>query len=241
MTFTVITIFPEMFTSPLQTSILRRAQELNLIKVNVVDLRNYSQDKHRKVDDYPYGGGAGMVMKPEPFFSCLEDIAKNKRAYTVLLSPQGKVFNQKKAQELAKNEEVIIICGHYEGIDERVTALATEEISIGDFVLTGGELAALIIIDSVARLIPGVVGTVTSLEEESFTWGILEYPQYTRPRSFRGMDVPEILLSGDHQAIARWRRSQAVIRTFLRRPELLREGSWDEEDRKAITEFFLNG
>ncbi|MGB9791674.1 MAG: tRNA (guanosine(37)-N1)-methyltransferase TrmD [Thermacetogeniaceae bacterium] len=239
MTFTVITIFPEMFTSPLQTSILKRAQELELIKVNVVDLRNYSQNKHRKVDDYPYGGGAGMVMKPEPFFSCIEDIARNKKVHTVLLSPQGKVFNQKKAQELAKHEEIILICGHYEGIDERVTSLATEEISIGDFILTGGELAALIIIDSVARLIPGVVGTVTSLEEESFALGILEYPQYTRPRSFRGMDVPEILLSGDHQAIARWRRSQAVIRTFLRRPELLREGSWDEGDRKTITEFFL--
>lgn len=239
MTFTVITIFPEMFTSPLQSSILKRAQELNLIKVNVVDLRSYSQDKHRKVDDYPYGGGAGMVMKPEPFFSCLEEIDKNRKAHIILLSPQGKVFNQKKAQELAKKEEVIIICGHYEGIDERVTVLATEEISIGDFILTGGELAALVIIDSVARLIPGVVGDVASLEEESFALGMLEYPQYTRPRSFRGMDVPEVLLSGDHQAIARWRRSQAVIRTFLRRPELLREGSWGEDDRKAITEYFL--
>lgn len=239
MIFKILTIFPEMFTAPLQSSILKRAQDQGLIEVNVVDLRDYSQDKHRKVDDYPYGGGAGMVMKPEPFFACLEDIAGDRKVHTILLSPQGRVFNQKKAQELARQEEIIIICGHYEGIDERVTTLATEEISIGDFILTGGELAALIIIDCVARLIPGVVGAETSLAEESFTLGVLEYPQYTRPRSFRGMDVPEILLSGDHQAIARWRRSQAVARTFFRRPDLLREGNFSEDDRKTITELFL--
>lgn len=239
MIFSVITIFPEMFTAPLQSSILKRAQDQGLLEVKVVDLRDYSEDKHRKVDDYPYGGGAGMVMKPELFFACLEDIAGNRKVHTIILTPQGRAFNQKKAQELARQEEIIIICGHYEGIDERVTTLATEEISIGDFILTGGELAALIIIDCVARLIPGVVGAETSLAEESFTLGMLEYPHYTRPRSFRGMDVPEILLSGDHQAIARWRRSQAVARTFFRRPDLLREGTWSDHDRETITALFL--
>ncbi len=239
MVITIITIFPEMFSGPLQASILKRAQEQGLLEVNIVDLRDYSRDKHRKVDDYPYGGGAGMVMKPEPFFTCLEDIAGNRRVHTILLSPQGAVFNQRKAQELAGKEEIIIICGHYEGIDERVKALACEEISIGDFILTGGEIAALTIVDCVARLIPGVVGAETSLVEESFSLGLLEYPQYTRPRSFRGMDVPDILLSGDHQAVARWRRAQAVAKTFFRRPDLLQEGSWSEDDRKTITELFL--
>jgi tRNA (guanine37-N1)-methyltransferase len=230
----ILTIFPEMFSGPLTSSILKRAQEQGLLKVEIVNIREFSEDRHLKVDDYPFGGGAGMVMKPEPFFRCLEALKPAPGARVILLTPQGKTFNQGMARELAEAEELILICGHYEGIDERVRTLVTDEISLGDFILTGGEIAAMAIVDCVGRLIPGVVGDPFSLKEESFNNGLLEYPQYTRPRLFRGMEVPGVLLSGNHREIERWRRAQAVRKTFLRRPDLLGEVSWDEEDMKTV-------
>jgi tRNA (guanine37-N1)-methyltransferase len=230
----VLTIFPEMFTGTLQNSIIKRAQEQGLLTVELINIRDFSSDKHKKVDDYPFGGGAGMVMKPEPFFDCFDALGVKTGARVIMMTPQGETLNQKKAQELSQEKEIVIICGHYEGIDERVNALLTDEISLGDFVLTGGEIAAMAVIDCVGRLIPGVVGASSSLEEESFNMGLLEYPQYTRPRTYRGQDVPEVLLSGNHQEIKRWRRTQAISRTFYRRPDLLADLSWYEEDRKSI-------
>ncbi|MDH7576794.1 MAG: tRNA (guanosine(37)-N1)-methyltransferase TrmD [Bacillota bacterium] len=235
----ILTIFPEMFLGPFQSSILKRAQTRGLLQIKTIDPRDYSEDKHRKVDDYPYGGGMGMVLKPEPFFRCLEVIQTKTFPRIILLTPQGETFTQAKAEEFAQEEELILICGHYEGIDERVKYLATDEISIGDYILTGGEIAAMVLVDSVARLIPGVISEQSALGEDSFSFGFLEYPQYTRPRVFRGWEVPEILLSGNHQAIFRWRRAQAVKRTFLRRPDLLRKVKWDEEDRQAVDEIFV--
>lgn len=238
MVIKILTIFPEMFWGPFQSSILKRAQTRGMLQIEAIDLREYSEDKHHKVDDYPYGGGSGMVMKPEPFFRCLEAVRTDPRSRTILLTPQGETFTQAKAQEFAHAPELILICGHYEGIDERVRYLATDEISIGDFILTGGEIAAMVLVDAVVRLIPGVIGEEGSLKEESFSFGFLEYPQYTRPRVFRGWEVPEILLSGNHQAISRWRRAQAVKRTFLRRPDLLQQANWEEEDRRTVDEIF---
>lgn len=230
----VLTIFPEMFAGTLQNSILKRAQEQGLLKVELINIRDFSSDKHKKVDDYPFGGGAGMVMKPDPFFACFDALDVSADARVILMTPQGETLTQQKARELSQEKEIILICGHYEGIDERVKALVTDEISLGDFVLTGGEIAAMAVIDCVGRLVPGVVGTPSSLEEESFNMGLLEYPQYTRPRTYRGWDVPEVLLSGNHQEIKRWRRAQAIIRTFFRRPDLLADLPWDEEDRRTI-------
>jgi len=230
----VLTIFPEMFAGTLQNSILKRAQEQGLLKIELINIRDFSSDKHKKVDDYPFGGGAGMVMKPEPFFDCLDALDVSADARVILMTPQGETLTQQKALELSREKEIILICGHYEGIDERVKVLVTDEISLGDFVLTGGEIAAMAVIDCVGRLVPGVVGTPSSLEEESFNMGLLEYPQYTRPRSYRGWDVPEVLLSGNHQEIKRWRRAQAITRTFFRRPDLLTDLPLDEEDRRTI-------
>ncbi len=234
----ILTIFPEMFLGPFQSSILKRAQERGFFQIEIIDLREFSEDKHRKVDDYPYGGGAGMVMKPEPFFRCLDKVKTSPFSRTILLTPRGETFTQTKAQDFAKEPELVFICGHYEGIDERVRHLATDEISIGDFILTGGEIAAIAIVDCVVRLLPGVVGEEGSLQEESFSFGLLEYPQYTRPRVYQQWEVPEILLSGNHQAISRWRRAQAVKRTFLCRPDLLQNVKWNDEDRKAVDEIF---
>ncbi len=224
----VLTIFPEMFVSPLETSIIKRAINKGLLKVILTDFRDYASDKHRQVDDYPFGGGSGMVLKPEPIFRAWEAIAGNQeineKPRTILLCPQGKVFNQKLASELAQEKQLILICGHYEGVDERVRShLVTDEVSIGDFILTGGELGALVLIDAITRLLPGVLGTEQSLFEESFNRGLLEYPQYTRPREFRGLEVPEVLLSGNHKRIEEWRRDQAMKRTKERRPDLLKE------------------
>lgn len=235
----ILTIFPEMFSGPFQSSILKRAQDEGLLKIEVVNIRDFSEDKHLKVDDYPFGGGAGMVMKPEPFFRCLEALDLKPEARVILLTPQGKTFNQAMAEELARAEELVMICGHYEGIDERVKALVTDEVSLGDFVLTGGEIAAMAMVDCVGRLIPGVVGDPSSLKEESFNLGLLEYPQYTRPRQYRGLDVPEVLLSGNHQEIERWRRAQAVKKTFLCRPDLLGKMPWEDEDRKAVDQILM--
>jgi tRNA (guanine37-N1)-methyltransferase len=220
--FTVITIFPQMLDSALGHSILRKAQEKDLIKVDVLDLRNYATDRHRTTDDSPYGGGQGMVMKPEPLVTAIEDIrGKTGGARVILLTPRGQVFSQQNAHRLAQEKELVLICGRYEGIDERVGAFVDEEISIGDYTLSGGEPAAYVIIDAVSRLVPGVLGNEDSAADESFVDGLLEYPQYTRPEDFRGMKVPQVLISGDHQRIASWRREKSVEITRERRPDLL--------------------
>jgi len=222
--FTVITLFPGMFDSPLAHSILKRAREKKLIDVGFVDPRDYTSDKHRTVDDTPYGGGQGMVMKPEPLVAAIEDVKKKtQRPKIVLLSPQGKLFDQAEAARLAREEEIVLVCGRYEGVDERVKGFVDEELSVGDYTLSGGELPALVVIDAVARLIPGVLGNAQSPEEDSFSDGLLEYPQYTRPEEFRGMKVPEVLLSGDHEKIRRWRSETSVALTRARRPDLLKK------------------
>ena len=219
----VLTLFPRMIAAPLEESILGKAREKGLLRVQVTDIREFADGKHRVTDDVPYGGGAGMVMKPEPLVAAIE--AARQRApgaRVVLLSPQGPRFGQGKAQELAGHGELILVCGRYEGVDERVLRWVDEELSLGDFVLTGGEIAALAVIDAIARLVPGVLGNELSAQSESFSGeGLLEGPQYTRPPEFRGLRVPEVLLSGDHEKIARWRQDQAVARTRERRPDLL--------------------
>ena len=222
LTFTVITIFPQMFASSLGHSILKRAQEKNLVKINLIDLRDYTTDKHRMTDDYPYGGGQGMVMKPEPLVTAIEAARKNNpKARVVLLAPQGRIFKQSQAQRLAGEDEIVLLCGRYEGVDERVKSFIDEEISVGDYTLSGGEPAANIVIDAVTRLIPGVLGNENSTADESFSDGLLEYPQYTRPEEFRGMKVPEVLLSGAHQRVKDWRREMSLEITRRRRPDLL--------------------
>lgn len=235
----IVTIFPEAF-APLDTSILSRARERGLIMVKVWDLRAFATDRHRQVDDAPYGGGAGMVMKSEPFFAAIDAIraaAPRTTPRIILTSPQGEFFTHRMAQQLAAEQHLIILCGHYEGVDERVRqALATDEISIGDYVLTGGELPAMVIVDAVARFIPGVVGDPGSVAADSFAEGLLDYPHYTRPPEFRGLKVPEILLSGDHEAIRRWRHAQRLRRTLARRPDLLKAEALSEEDRRVLDE-----
>jgi tRNA (guanine37-N1)-methyltransferase len=235
----ILTIFPEIFHAYLAEGMLKRALQRGLIDINVHNLRDYTTDKHRTVDDYPYGGGSGMVMKPEPFFAAIETLnpdATNRRV--IMLSPAGDKFDQAMALELSKETKpLIFLCGRYEAVDERVrTRLADDELSIGDYVLTGGELPALVIIDAVARLIPGVLGDEHSVDEESFSWGILDYPHYTRPPAFGGLTVPEVLLSGNHKNIQRWRRKEALRRTVLRRPDLLDKFSLTEEDNKLMNE-----
>ncbi len=227
MNFHVLTIFPEMIEGGLNHSIIKRAIGQNIISLNTVDIREFSENKHKKVDDYPYGGGAGMVMAPGPIYNACNSVLQNtKNPKVIYLSPQGKVFNQKMAEELSKAEDLIFICGHYEGIDERVIELiVTDEISIGDFVMTGGELAAMVIIDAVSRLLPGVLGSEESFQNESFSNGRLEYPHYTRPREFMGLSVPEILLSGHHKEIEKWREEQSILRTNIKRPDLNSENN----------------
>jgi len=236
--FDVITLFPEMFAAPLSESILARAQERGIISIRVHNLREYAPDKHHVTDDYPYGGGAGMVMKPEPIFAAVEALRCppfSCQERVILLCPQGRRFDHSLAGELAGLAHLILICGHYEGVDERVREhLVDEEISIGDYVLTGGELAAMVVIDAVARLISGVVGAPGGPANDSFARGLLEYPQYTRPAEFRGWKVPDILLSGNHEEIRRWRRRQALLRTLQRRPDLLKKTSLSPEDRAFL-------
>lgn len=218
----VLSLFPEMFTGVLGASIMKKAQEKGAVTFKVTDIREFSENKHKQVDDYPYGGGAGMVLKPEPMFNAVEAITAGKKPRVLLMCPQGERFTQKKAEELAKEEELVFLCGHYEGYDERIREhLVTDEISIGDFVLTGGELAAMTVIDSVVRLLPGVLGQENSHIQDSFSTGLLEHPHYTRPADFRGMKVPEVLLSGNHAKIEQWREEQSLKRTFERRPDLL--------------------
>lgn len=235
----VFTIFPEMFKGPLNTSILKKAQEKKILNIELIDFRSYSPSKHKNVDDAPFGGGAGMVLKPEPIYLALEDKLGDPCTYPgkiLLMSPQGEQFNQELAKELAKEPSLVFICGHYEGFDERVRALAHREISIGDYVLTGGELPAMVVIDAVSRLIPGVLGESESVVSDSFYDGLLEYPHYTRPRSFRGMDVPDVLLSGNHEKIRLWRRKESLRRTLARRPELLKKANLTKEDLKLLAE-----
>ncbi|MFZ5754199.1 MAG: tRNA (guanosine(37)-N1)-methyltransferase TrmD [Bacillota bacterium] len=235
----VFTIFPEMFEGPLNTSILKKAREKKILNIELIDFRPYSPSKHKNVDDAPFGGGAGMVLKPDPIYLALEDKLGDLVTYPgqiLLMSPQGVQFNQELAKELAKEQSLVFICGHYEGFDERVRALAHKEISIGDYVLTGGELPAMVIIDAVSRLIPGVLGESESVVSDSFYDGLLEYPHYTRPRSFRGMNVPDVLLSGNHEKIRLWRRKESLRRTLERRPELLEKVNLTKEDLKLLAE-----
>ena len=218
----VLTLFPAMFAGPMDESILRRAQENGRLELAIHDLRDWTHDRHRTVDDEPYGGGPGMVLKPEPIFEAIEEMA-NEATQVVMLSPQGEPFRQAKASELAGCEHLVLLCGAYEGFDERVRLLVHHEVSIGDYVLTNGALPAMVVIDAVTRLLPGVLGDDASSAEDSFSENLLEYPQYTRPADFRGMKVPEILLSGDHGAVEAWRREQAAERTVQRRPDLLKD------------------
>ena len=220
--FTVLTLFPEMFASPLAHSILKKAQEKHLIAINLINIRDFATDKHHVTDDYPYGGGQGMIMKPEPLVAAIEAAkCQSEGARVILLSPAGAVFGQRTAARLAQDANLILVCGRYEGVDERVKAFVDEEISIGDYTLSGGEPAAMVVIDAVARLIPGVLGNENSPLDESFSNGLLEYPQYTRPEDFRGAKVPEVLLSGDHERIRKWRRAASLALTEKRRADLL--------------------
>lgn len=235
MNINVLSLFPEMFTGVFGSSILKKAQEKNLVHLNVIDIREFSDNKHKQVDDYPYGGGAGMVLKPEPMFKAVETITEGRNPRIILMCPQGERFTQKKAEELAKEKELVFLCGHYEGYDERIREhLVTDEISIGDFVLTGGELPAMVIIDAVVRLIPGVLGQEASHVHDSFSTGLLEHPHYTRPSDFRGMKVPDVLLSGNHSKIEEWREQQSLKRTFERRPDLLEKIELTEKQKAYI-------
>ncbi|MGZ3356800.1 MAG: tRNA (guanosine(37)-N1)-methyltransferase TrmD [Isosphaeraceae bacterium] len=267
MKFEILTIFQDFFHGPLDYGIVRKAREAGLIEIGIHDLRAFTHDRHRTVDDRPFGGGEGMVLKPEPIFECLESLEvssreermrDDSRETVVLLSPQGELFTQAIAQDLATRDRVVLICGRYEGVDERVSQhLADREISVGDFVLSGGELGAVIIVDTTTRLIPGALGNAASTQQESFTasvvaeqekisgeppsstcgsGGLLDYPHYTRPAEFRGMQVPEVLVNGDHDEIRKWRRRNALQKTLRNRPDLLRDADLSKEDRKLLTE-----
>jgi tRNA (guanine37-N1)-methyltransferase len=233
----ILTLFPEYFAGPFDVSILKRAREAGVVELRLHDIREWAEGKHNVVDDYPYGGGAGMVMKPEPLAASIEAVATMAGpAPRVLLTPQGRRFTQTVAEEFAALPRLILVCGHYEGVDERVREhLIDDEISLGDFVLSGGEPAAVAVVDAVLRLVPGVVGSAASLEAESFSEGLLEYPQYTRPPDFRGWTVPEILLSGNHAKIATWRRQQRILRTARRRPDLLERVALTAAERAWLT------
>jgi tRNA (guanine37-N1)-methyltransferase len=236
----ILTLFPEMFPGVLENSIIGKAQEKGLVSFRVVNFREFAQNKHHQVDDYPYGGGGGMILKPEPIFLAVEDLLSSqevKKPRVILTCPQGERYTQQKAESLAKEDHLIFICGHYEGYDERIREqLITDEISVGDFVLTGGELPALTIIDSIVRLIPGALGNENSAITDSFSTGLLEYPQYTRPAEFRGWKVPDILLSGHHGKIEEWRKRQSLERTLTRRPDLIEKIKDDPEYRKLLNE-----
>jgi len=235
MRFDIFTLFPAIFDGPLQESILKRAIEAGQIEVQLHNIRDYAADKHHITDDYPYGGGGGMVMKPEPIFAAVEAANLQPLTPILLLTPQGRLFTQDVARELARRDRIGLICGRYEGVDERVREhLETDEISIGDYVLTGGELAALVIVDAVTRLLPGVLGDAGATMDDSHSAGLLEYPHYTRPPAYRGWQVPEVLLSGNHAEIDRWRRRQSLLRTRQRRPELLARAHLSDEDRAFL-------
>ena len=237
----ILTLFPQMFDSPFSASILKRAIDRNLVSVSLHNIRDYTHDKHHTVDDYAYGGGSGMMLKPEPIFETVESIKsgyanqESSQSPVILLTPQGRCFSQEIAYELSQCGHLILICGRYEGVDERVREhLVTDEISIGDYVLSGGEIAAMVVVDAVVRLLPGVLGSEASAIDDSHATGLLEYPQYTRPAVYRGWSVPQVLLSGDHAQIAKWRREQAIQRTLERRPELLDKVSLGLEERQLV-------
>lgn len=236
MRFDILTLFPEMIRNTLSSSIVGRAEKKGIIDINAVDIRDYTLDKHRHTDDYPYGGGAGMVMSPEPIYRAYMSIKERaKDAPVIYMSPQGKPFTQKKAEEYAKLQGIVILCGHYEGVDERVIEeIVTEEVSVGDYVLTGGELGAMIVVDAVSRLIPGVLSKSESFENETFKDNLLEYPQYTRPPVFMGRAVPEVLLSGNHGFVDKWRREKSLERTLKKRPELLEGAKLSKEDEAYL-------
>jgi len=238
MIFDILTIFPEIFRSPLAESLLKKALDRGLIQVRTWNLRDFTADRHRTTDDYPYGGGAGMVMKAEPIYRAVEEIkSQNPEARSVLLTPQGERFHQGLAKELSGQNHWILICGRYEGLDERVRlGLVDREISIGDYILNGGEVPALVFMEVLSRYVPGFLGSDQSMEEESFSDGLLEYPQYTRPPVFRGMEVPEVLLSGNHAEIKRWRRRESLKRTYRRRPDLLEQAELSPEEREDLAE-----
>lgn len=240
LTFHVITLFPELVETYCSTSILGRGKASGHFGLKTYNPRDFCEDKYRKVDDSLYGGGAGMLLKPEPIFAAIASIERSNQSPIINLSPHGAPFTQKQAKEFSTLEDITIICGHYEGMDERIKTLVTHEISLGDFVITGGELPALVVIDAVSRLIPGVLGKASSLADESFVNGLLESPQYTKPAVFQGMEVPEILRSGDHKAVARWRRNEALRVTFEKRPDLLADANLDKEDRKFIDSLGVN-
>ncbi|MBA1434720.1 tRNA (guanosine(37)-N1)-methyltransferase TrmD [Bombilactobacillus bombi] len=233
----VLTLFPKMFTA-LDESLLGKAQQKGILKIDVCDFRKYSTDKHHHVDDTPYGGGAGMLLAPPPIYRAMDQINQEDPNFkrVILLDPAGQKFNQKVAQDLAQEQHLVFICGHYEGFDARIEKLATDRLSIGDFVITGGEMASMLMIDALARFIPGVLGNETSAYSDSFSAGLLEYPQYTRPAEYRGLKVPDVLLSGNHQKIAQWRRQEALKKTYLQRPDLLQKAPLTEADRQYLAQ-----
>ena len=235
----ILTLFPEMFDCVLSASMLGRAQAGGLIDIRVHNIRDYTDNKHRKADDYPFGGGAGLVMMAQPIYDCMDAVLEGQKARRILLTPRGKTLNQTIAKTLSSEERLVLLCGHYEGVDERVMEIIDDEISIGDYVLTGGELPAMVLVDCVSRLIPGVLGSEESAADESFSENLLEYPQYTRPANFRGMEVPEILLNGHHAKIQAWRQEQARLKTALNRPDLLKESTGKGEEIEAPDDAWL--
>ena len=233
MRFDVLTLFPEMFAGPFQASIIKRARESGLVDISLHNIRDFTHDKHHIVDDEPYGGGDGMVMKPEPVCEAI-DAVRQAGGCVVLLTPQGQLLTQGLAQELSQKPQLVLVCGRYEGVDDRVSASVDLELSVGDYVLSGGEPAAIVLVDAIVRLLPGAIGAEGGAAGDSHATGLLEYPQYTRPAEFRGLQVPDILLSGNHQAIARWRREQALRRTLERRPDMLALAPLTDEDRDYL-------
>jgi tRNA (guanine37-N1)-methyltransferase len=237
MRFDIITIFPDMFGSVFSKGVIKKALDKGLIEVHIHNLRDFTFDKHKQIDDRPFGGGQGMVLKSEPIFAAVEKIKRNEKTPVYLLSPQGRKFDSRLAEELAQHPQVIIICGRYEGVDERVIQyLVTDEISIGDYILTGGEPAAIVVVDGISRFIPQVVGNVESVKSDSFCEGLLEFPQYTRPRNFRGMEVPGVLFSGDHRKIESWRRKKSLEKTWRQRPDLLESRKLSTEEKEILEE-----
>lgn len=233
----ILTLFPDMFAGPFGESITKRAIERRLVTIAVHNLRDYAWDKHRVVDDYPFGGGPGMVLKPEPLFAAVEAIVGEQEFPVILLTPQGRLLCQEVVEELAGHERMLLVCGHYEGVDERVREhLVSDEISIGDYVLSGGELAAMVVVDAVVRWLPGALGSEASVVDDSHSCGLLEHPQYTRPQAYRGWEVPVVLLSGNHAQIAKWRREQSILRTLRRRPDLLAKANLTDKERELTRE-----
>ncbi len=239
MRFDILTLFPEMFNGPFSDSMIKKARENGIIDINLIDIRDYTTDKHNTADDYPYGGGAGMVLKVEPIYYALADITEDFSQSTtnILLTPRGQKLDQSMVKDLSEKDRLVLICGHYEGIDERIrNNFVDQEVSIGDYVLTGGEIPAMVLVDAVARLLPGVLGHDQSKKNDSFYNGILDYPHYTRPQEFKGMEVPEILLSGNHQLVDRWRKKEALKRTYLMRPDLIENTELTQDQKELLRE-----